>query len=329
MSEKAAFPLFRTPVEVGKPLRAIGLYDRNVFVGSCFAEHIGRQFATNRLRALVNPLGVMYNPLSIARLFRTEQSDSSRAYIYNKGMWHTWLGDSSLSRLTFEECQSATDEALRQLHEALFQADNLFLTLGTSRCYVYRPTYEHVANCHQMPGADFVEVELKVEEIVDELRAVLEQLHRQNPRLQVVFTVSPFRYQKYGMHESQLSKARLLLGIETLCAAFPEWVSYFPAYEIVMDELRDYRYYADDMLHPSDAAVRYIWQRLSEAWMADDTRRWLERWQPVRQALEHRPLHPESPAYEAFRQQTQKLLECLRHDYPLIEIKNEELRMKN
>lgn len=320
MSNPSVLPLMRTPVDVGRPLRLVGLGDRNVFLGSCFAEHIGQCFQDNLLPTLVNPLGVLYNPVSIARLVEWEGPTHARDYIYEGEMWHTWLGSTLLSRPTEDACRQATDQALAQLHDALDEADNLFLTLGTSRCYQYCRTGEIVANCHRVASREFNEVEPEVEELVEVMSDMLTALRRRNGRLQVVLTVSPYRYQKYGFHQSQLSKARLLLCADALCRRFADWVAYFPAYELVVDELRDYRYYAADMLHPSDQAVDYVWQRFVANWMDSDVRTWLERWRPLSQALAHRPLCGSGAAYETFRQRTRQQLEQLQHDYPMMKI---------
>lgn len=314
MQRKGDFPLFRTIVDVPSPLRQIGVEERHVFLGSCFAEHIGGRFAENHLRTVVNPTGVLYNPESIAMLLRGEEGD----VVFHQGMWHSWLGDSSLSRRTEEGCRSAVSEAQEILCKALAEADNLFLTLGTSHCYVHKPSGRIVANCHRVPSGEFDEVELTEDDIVTGLNEALISLHEQNPRLLVVFTVSPYRYAKYGFHESQLSKARLLLAVERLRQYHPDWVSYFPAYEIVMDELRDYRYYAEDMLHPSAEAVRYVWQRMKDEWFSPGLLDYLGRWEPISRALAHRPLNPDDPANAAFHQRTQQQLEQLQSDFPYL-----------
>ena len=314
MQRKGDFPLFRTIVDVPSPLRQIGVEERHVFLGSCFAEHIGGRFAENHLRTVVNPTGVLYNPESIAMLLRGEEGD----VVFHQGMWHSWLGDSTLSRRTEEDCRGAVSEAQGKLCKALAEADNLFLTLGTSHCYVHKSSGRVVANCHRVPSGEFDEVELTEEDIVTGLNEALISLHEQNPRLQVVFTVSPYRYAKYGFHESQLSKARLLLAVERLRQYHPDWVSYFPAYEIVMDELRDYRYYAEDMLHPSAEAIRYVWQRMKDEWFSPGLLDYLDRWEPISRALAHRPLNPDDPANAGFCQHTQQQLEQLQSDYPYL-----------
>ena len=309
--------LFRTPVAIGSIARPLTAGDTSVFLGSCFAEHIGSKFAEQGLLTTVNPLGVMYNPMSISRLLSTAESNADRDFAEHGGMWHTWLGDSSLSCPSQSECQRLTDEALARLHKALSEADNLFLTLGTSHYYMLRNgNGQCVANCHRFPASTFEEAELETDDIVAALEETLTAWHERNPRLQVIFTVSPYRYAKYGFHQSQLSKSRLLLAIDKLCRKLPKWTSYFPAYEIMIDELRDYRFYADDMLHPSAQAVDYIWQRLTESWMADDMLAFLRRSVPLHQALNHRPLNVADPAYQAFRRKTEEQLEALRKDYP-------------
>ena len=307
--------LFRTPVAVGEPLRKIRLSDKNLFLGSCFAEHIGKRFADSYLSMVINPLGVQYNPASIARLLTTKSCAESDVVTAN-GMWHSWLGDSGLSRTSAEECREATTGALNLLHETLAEADNLFITLGTSHYYRYKTTGEVLANCHRLPQTEFAEEELTAEDIVSVLQQTLMRIHEQNPSMQVVFTVSPYRYAKYGFHESQLSKARLLLAVEQLQSSYPDQVTYFPAYEILLDELRDYRFYAEDMLHPSEQAVDYIWQSLCGAWMDEDLQKFLSRWEPLRRSLQHRPIHPEAPSFKTFQQNTCEQLAQLKRDYP-------------
>ena len=320
MTKKSTEQLFRTPVSIAAPLRKLGVEDRFVFLGSCFAEHIGARFQENRLQTVVNPLGVLYNPMSIVRLLMVKGVDADCGFAEREGLWHTWLGDTSLSRPTWAECQDTTREALTMLHNALGEATCLFLTLGTTHYYTYKASGDVVTNCHRFPATDFDEAELGVEEIVEALETALVYWHTQNPRLQVVFTVSPYRYAKYGFHESQLSKARLLLATDELCRRHPDWMAYFPAYEIVLDELRDYRFYADDMLHPSSQAVQYIWQRLMETWLDEGLLDYLRRWTPIYQALNHRPLNASNPARETFQHKLDEQLEALRKDYPQLPI---------
>lgn len=260
---------FRTIVQTGRGGFSIAPQERMLFVGSCFADRIGRRFEEEMFRATVNPYGVMYNPASILH--------------------------------TVERCTEAPRVAL--------------FTLGTNHVYRLKETGEIVDNCQKRPQRLFEEEELSVAECTACLRRAVETLARREPEVRVVLTVSPIRYAKYGYHGSQLSKATLLLAADELVKSDSR-CEYFPAYEIVNDELRDYRFYAEDMLHPSPVAVEYIYQRFAETYFAPETHRFLQEWRPLKAALDHRPLHPESPEYQAFRAKTLRQVEALRERYP-------------
>ncbi len=281
--------LFRTPVKVPAPLRKLGLSDRSVFLGSCFAENVGSIFSASGLQALVCPLGPVYSPAALVRLLT--KGEALEAVDGPMG-WHTWLSDTKYTRPTREAALCEAQRALNALHAALCEADHLFLTFGTSHTYRLLSSGEVVVNCHKHPQREFTEQEQSVDEMTEALDTVLCSLRERNPKLLVTLTVSPYRYAKYGFHRNQLSKAALLLTADALQRRHPEWVQYFPAYEMVMDELRDYRFYADDMLHPSPQAIRYIWQRLHE-WMDDDLVAHLQQWERKERALAHRPINPQ------------------------------------
>ena len=196
----------------------------------------------------------------------------------------------------------------------------VFLTLGTNHVYRLKETGEIVDNCEKRPAALFEEEELTVDECAEYLRKAVELLRANQPEVQIVLTVSPIRYRKYGYHESQLSKATLLLAIDKLLHLTSDigHLTYFPAYEIVMDELRDYRFYAADMLHPSEQAVDYIWERLVGWCFSDEAIAFMDEWRPIRQALTHRPFNPESEEYLRFMQQTHDRLAAFKKKYPTI-----------
>ncbi|MBR1395245.1 MAG: GSCFA domain-containing protein [Prevotella sp.] len=272
---------FRTVVDIPQPDFRIEPCEEMLFVGSCFADSIGRRFVENKFRATVNPYGTMYNPASVLHALER------------------WL--------------PLRAEAGGELPRVVF------LTLGTNHVYRLRETGEIVDNCQKRPAALFQEEQLSVDECADYLRQCVDLLRRYRPDVQVVLTVSPIRYRKYGYHGSQLSKATLLLAIDHLLHSFTSsssHLSYFPAYELLMDELRDYRFYADDMLHPSSQAVAYIWQRLTETCLSDAARQFLREWAPLKAALGHRPYNPDSADYQAFKQQTGERLAALASKYP-------------
>lgn len=266
---------FRTVVDIPKLPFQIEPLQPLLFVGSCFADSIGQRFAEEHFPVTVNPFGTMYNPASILH--------------------------------TVERITSSPTPSLKE-GEGLVS----FLTLGTNHIYRLKETGEIVDNCQKRPQRLFDEEELTVTQCTDLLAQTVETLRRWRQDVQVVVTVSPIRYAKYGYHGSQLSKATLLLAADELCRRYKEGVSYFPAYELVCDELRDYRFYQPDMLHPSAQAVEYIWERLVETCFSPRAKQFLQEWRPIRQALNHRPFHPDSPDYQQFvaeaRQREQELL---------------------
>lgn len=265
---------FRTKVSVGRAPFSIRPCCRMLFVGSCFADSMGRRFADDRFRAVVNPFGVMYNPASVLHTVERYEGEPPEVAV---------------------------------------------LTLGTNHVYILKETGEIVDNCRKRPQRLFREELLTVDVCLDYLSRAVETLLSRNLDVRVVVTVSPIRYAKYGFHGSALSKAVLLLAADRLVAAYPDVVEYFPAYEIVNDELRDYRFYAEDMLHPSQQAVAYIWERFAEAFFSEDTRRFLEEWRPIKEALAHRPFRPDSDEYKEFLAATMRKAELLARKYPDME----------
>ena len=282
--------VFRTVVNIPDPGFRIEPCEEMLFVGSCFADSIGQRFVEERFRATVNPYGTMYNPASV--LHTVER----------------WLplqlegGGGRLPRI-------------------------VFLTLGTNHVYRLKETGEIVDNCQKRPAALFQEEQLTVDECADYLLRIVDVLRSHRPDVQVVFTVSPIRYRKYGYHESQLSKATLLLATEQVCSRLYglsqtdrvcpcQPVAYFPAYEIVLDELRDYRFYKDDMLHPSSQAVEYIWQQLVEHYFSPAAKEFLREWAPLKAALGHRPFDPDSESYHDFMDKTMLKVAELQKKYP-------------
>ena len=271
---------FRTKVETGKAGFQIGPCEEVLMIGSCFASEIGQRFKDNGFPVIVNPYGTMYNPASIL---------------------HT------LERLLKFPSPNGERLGVRLV----------FLTLGTNHVYRLKETGEIVDNCEKRPATLFEEEKLTADKCAEYLLKAIKLLKEHQPELQVVMTVSPIRYRKYGYHESQLSKATLFLAIQQLATNFK--VHYFPAYEIVMDELRDYRFYAADMLHPSEQAVDYVWERLVAWCFSSEAITFMDEWRPIRQALTHRPFNPESEDYMRFMQQTHERLAAFKkkYNYPL------------
>ena len=275
---------FRTEVDINKPTFSIPPLERMLFVGSCFADNIGRRFKEEEFRAVVNPYGVMYNPVSVLHTVQRFVAGEEAA---------------DGSPLTEND---------RRVGVAVF-------TLGTNHVYRLIETGEIVDNCRKRPQRLFREEELSVDQCCAALGSAVDLLRTVNPAVRVIVTVSPIRYAKYGFHGSQLSKATLLLAADKLCRENDN-CTYFPAYEIVNDELRDYRFYKEDMLHPSEQAVEYIWERFSDTFFDKSAKLFLEKWRPIKEALAHRPFNPDGEEYKEFMRRTMIRLEELKREYP-------------
>jgi hypothetical protein len=293
---------FRTIVDIPDPGFRISPCEEMLFVGSCFATEIGHRFQEEKFRAVVNPYGVMYNPASILHTLQRLFLPLSRGSQRGSDLPHDFLAQTTPS-----PSYSGGEEVTYR---------TVFLTLGTNHVYRLKSTGEIVDNCEKRPQSLFTEEELSVEACADYLQQAITLLREQNPAVRIILTVSPIRYRKYGYHASQLSKATLLLAIQKVCVSPCQSVAYFPAYEIVNDELRDYRFYKPDMLHPSDQAVEYIWQRLSETYLSDEAKAFIQEWVPLKAALNHKPFDAESEEYKAFMHKTMLKVEALKEKYP-------------
>ena len=262
---KAEETCSRTLVEVPKCTKPMQKTQHFVLLGSCFAQYIGERFQKEGLSALCNPLGAAYNPESIWLQVRTALCGQDAHFpVFNfNGKWRCWWANTLITDTDETRFRETIQRTFKELGETLRNADWLFITLGTNVCYKLIENSMIVANCHKVPDKFFEEVTLDLDACVMTLDTLMELLSRECPKLQVVFTVSPYRYKKYGFHGSQLAKATLLLAVDKICKRYPKKASYFPAYEIMMDELRDYRFYAEDMIHPAPEAVDYIWNKLT------------------------------------------------------------------
>lgn len=316
----------RTKVEVSPNSSAICHSDKLMLLGSCFAENIGKLLLDNKFQCDVNPFGILYNPLSIAEAVRelaVQKRYTPDDLHHAEGYWFSLMHHSSFNSSDADKCLQAINERIEKGADQLSQTGWLLFTWGTAWVYTWKEDGQIVGNCHKLPERMFTRRMLEVDEIVHEYSLLLNRLHERNPKLNVLFTVSPVRHAKDGMHGNQLSKAVLLLAIDKLCATLP-FCHYFPSYEIMMDELRDYRFYADDMLHPSQLAVNYIWERFSETFFTDDTRSFIRQWEEVKKGLAHRPFNPESENYRMFLSQILLKLERLKEKFPYLEVQNEE-----
>ncbi len=273
----------QTIVDIAPSNRKIGYEDSILMIGSCFADSIGEQMVQRNLRVTCNPFGTLYNPLSIAQaLTMTDMPE----LIEHDGLWHSMAHHGSFSRADRNEAEQVIRASIETMQKALREATVVIVTFGTSWVYEWKGE-RVVGNCHKLPESNFTRRRLTAEEIVAAWKPLLERYSDKH----WVFTVSPIRHIKDGLHENQLSKATLLQAVEKLTGEAGLTADYFASFEIMLDELRDYRFYADDLVHPSSLAVNYIWERFVDTFCTPQTKNEMniqhKRWQ----FEHHRPLH--------------------------------------
>ena len=314
-----------TAVEKPVSMPALHYGEDMLMLGSCFADQMGKRLMNMKFACDVNPYGTLYNPCSISRALREiiEEKEylAQDLYFYN-GCWHSAMHHGDFSRVQQAETLRLINERISKAHQHLSSLKHLFITFGTA--WVYEADNCVVSNCHKRQESDFVRRRLSVEEIVDDYGKLMDQLLVDYPDMDVTFSVSPIRHIRDGLHENQLSKATLLIAIDTLRENLhSERIHYFPAYELMMDELRDYRFYAADMAHPSEVAEQLIWERFVEYTMNAATKEQMKEVENVERMLCHRPLHEDTEAYKQFLKQLIQKIDQLTDKYPQLDFKEE------
>lgn len=315
----------QTRVSLPEQILTLEPSSRVMMIGSCFASHMGDYLSEclPSKAVTVNPRGVMYNPLSILRCLGRfvwgEGYTGDTAFRGGDGLWHDWRFDTSFTAESEEALEELIAEREEETAVAFDRMDVLFITFSTDHAYLLKEAVGDegdrvVANCHKMPAALFEEVNISEALLFEEWDRLLHELESTRPWLKIVFTLSPYRYVKYGLHESALSKARLLLLIDRLVQTHPK-TFYFPAYEIVLDELRDYRFYKEDMLHPSPQAVEYVWERFQDWAFSDELTDFAADRKRILQRLAHRPRREESEEHRRFLLKTQELEEAFQEKW--------------
>lgn len=307
---KINFPLPPTPIKMNHS-------DPILLMGSCFSYEIGKKLAVNKMDHLSNPFGTIYNPISLFRLL-SNQVDSNEI-VENQDIFYHWSTHSSISSLTQEDTIALFEDRIKQTEEYLKNAKYLIITPGTA--IIYEHNKHIVANCHKVPSSQFEKRFLTCEEISESFSVLHKYLEKINEHLQVLFTVSPVRHIKDGLIANNRSKSILLEAVHQICEQYDN-SHYFPSYEIVIDELRDYRFFDRDMIHPSAEAVDYIWKSFSHHYFGQDTLLLLEEWTKLRTNINHRPFHPTSDSHQRFLKNTIQKAEILNEKMDLgVEIK--------
>lgn len=303
----------QTIVKVDKPSFQVDYTTKLMLLGSCFVENIGARLEYFKFQTEINPCGIVYNPCSVAEtldMLLTERQFHESDLLQHNGKWVSLSHHGSFSAVRAEDCLSNINNRLANACAYLKKTDVLVITWGTAWVYRFRRTGQIVSNCHKFPASDFERFCLEVDEIVDIYTVLLRRLWQLNPEMKIVFTVSPVRHWKDGAHGNQLSKAVLLLAIDRLQRLY-ESVVYFPSYEIVMDELRDYRFYGEDMLHLGGQGIEYIWEKFSDSYIFPETRMWMKKVDKLNRILQHRPFDADSDDTRRLYARTQQELQAL------------------
>lgn len=295
-------------------------YDSPILMlGSCFAEEIGRMLFKNLFPVSVNPFGVTYNPGSVLK--GLQALIGKDAYVEDdldefKGMWFSFDHYTRFSDPDKNLVLERINQRFLKAKTMLKKASTLMITWGTAWVYRHGPEQRVVNNCHKLPAREFTRERLTPDQVVEGYSPFLNNLLMKRPDLKVLFTVSPVRHWKDGAHGNQLSKATLLLAADTLVKAFPDRCFYFPSYELVMDEMRDYRFYASDLVHLNETATRYIWEKFSQAVVSDKAKKIIRELEPLLRLNAHRPVRPEGLEHMQLEEKKNSMLHSLQGKYP-------------
>lgn len=296
--------------------------------GSCFSEHIGNKLDSLKFNVSNNPLGILFNPCSILETIRRiaeKRNFTEQDLFCTEGIWNSFHLHSKFAQLNAVDYLNNANTQLASAHAFLQSATHLFITLGTAWIYELADDGTIVANCHKENKDKFSRRRLSVEECIETLQKTIDTVHDIQPNIQITFTVSPIRHWKDGAHGNQISKSTLLLAIEMIQEKNPS-VQYFPAYEIMMDELRDYRFYASDLLHPNEMAINYLWERFSESRISPQTQEEMNLVERLISAINHRPFNPGSESYRKFQTKTLELIGEMEKKLPQLNWDTEKSR---
>ncbi|WP_299549367.1 GSCFA domain-containing protein [Seonamhaeicola sp.] len=300
----------------------IGYESEMLLLGSCFVENIGEKLGYFKFQSEVNPFGILFHPQAIKTL--VENAIKERHYtdedaFFNNEQWHCFDAHSRLSNSSKDSLLGALNKQIKLTNKQIHSATHIIITLGTSWVYRHKETGNIVANCHKVPQKQFSKDLLSVEEVVELLRNTTDLIRSVNPKTSIIFTVSPVRHLKDGFVENTQSKAHLITAIHQFLNQNVSIENrnsfYFPSYEIMMDELRDYRFYKDDMIHPSQIAVNYIWDKFNQVWITSEAQKTMEDVDAVQKGLLHKPFNPNSEAHQKFLQKLEAKINKLQSRY--------------
>lgn len=304
---------FKLNLPIAPPPFQISHGNKLLLVGSCFATHIGEKLHLFKFNTFTNPCGIVFNPVSIANSINLAiQPDKIQNdfFFYEHQQWHSWLHHTGFNHPDYTTFKEQINIVLQAAHQQILEADYIFITPGTAYVYRHKALNQIVSNCHKMPSNLFDKILLSPQEVTDALGSAILNIKNINPKAKIIFTVSPVKHLKDGVHNNNVSKGVLLYAVSNLCSKYDN-TYYFPAYEIVNDELRDYRFYKPDFAHPSDLAVDYVWQRFQETFFNAETRELVHQISKINNMLQHKPLSLNG--YADFLNRTKEKIKALQN----------------
>ena len=319
---------FHFEFDIKRPSRSIQHTHKILLIGSCFTENIGDKLKKQKFQVLENPNGILFNPVSVAEavnMYMDNSITSAEQVFQHNETWHSWKHHSRYSGVTLEECVTKINTSTQRAHEFLKHTDHLLITLGSAGLYTLTAEAANAvlgdvaANNHKAPAGWFLKRLMRPEEVKQVLGNMLDKLISFNPQLQVIFTISPVRHLREGVIENNRSKAVLIQAVHDLADQY-EPVYYFPAYELVIDDLRDYRFYAEDLVHPNYYATQYVWDKFTEACMNEDTKMLMKEIAEINLAFQHKPLNPSTSQHKHFLHTYQRKVALLQEKYPFLDL---------
>lgn len=316
---------FQIPIRIPVVNPGIDYSQKIMLTGSCFTEHIGQRLAEVKFQTLQNPNGILFDPISVCNSligYMEERQYKEDELYYHQELYHSWAHHSRFSGPDPGQVIEGINESQRKATVFLKAADWLIITLGSANSYQLVSTGNTVANCHKAPAQTFDKHMHTIPEIITALDGMLYRLFRFNPAIRVIFTISPVRHIRDGITENNRSKARLLEAVHHMVDKFDR-LHYFPAYELVVDVLRDYRFYDIDLVHPNYAATQFVLEKFQETYMEETTCGLMERLDKIRIARAHKPFHPDSERHRQFRAKTLMQIQELQNEYPYLCLEEE------
>lgn len=312
---------FRTEIPIVPYDFPINYQSELLLLGSCFAENMAEKFEYFKFKSVVNPFGIIFHPMAIQKIIHRsllQNQYTEQDIFFHNELWHCWEAHSDLSHPNKEVVLQRLNTALDALATSIKKASHIVITLGTSWVYRHKDSAQLVANCHKVPQKEFSKELLSLAQIQQSLETIISLLQEENPKVKCIFTVSPVRHSKDGFVQNSVSKANLLAAVYAVLQKYSSVANYFPSYEIMLDELRDYRFYKEDMLHPNTTAIDYIWEKFKENYILQSEQTNMRLVADVQKALQHKSFHPESDAHQKFLENLRKKQDVIQQKLPHI-----------